>query len=234
MTVLLAIETSGAVGSLALRRGATIHERSIASARDQADQLLPLVAELLGAADVTIAQVDAIVFGRGPGSFTGLRIATAIAQGLALATQKPVIGISSLAAVAQHALDANGIERSLVCIDARMGEVYFGSFEAEQGLVRARGPERVAAPEKVAAPVWRRWAALGGGFAAYPSALAGVAAQAETAVADISARARDLMQLADRELAEGGAVAAAAARPTYLRDDSAWRRADRDWGLTKL
>jgi tRNA threonylcarbamoyladenosine biosynthesis protein TsaB len=228
MTTLLAIETSGAVGSLALRRGATVHERSIASPREQAEQLLPLVAEMLRAADVTIAEVDGIVFGRGPGSFTGLRIATAIAQGLALATQKPVIGISSLAAVAQHALDAIGIERSLVCIDARMSEVYFGSFEAEQGLVRARGPERVAAPEQVAVPEWPHWTALGGGFAAYPNALAGVAGKAEAVVADISARARDLLRLADRELAEGGAAAATTARPTYLRDDAAWRRAGRD------
>lgn len=228
MTTLLAIETSGAVGSLALRRGATLHERTIASPRDQAEQLLPLVAELLDAADAAIAELDGIVFGRGPGSFTGLRIATAIAQGLALATQKPVIGISSLAAVAQHALDVSGVERSLVCIDARMGEVYFGSFEAEQGLVRARSPERLAMPENVTAPAWPRWTALGGGFAAYVNALAGVTRQAETVVTDIPARARDLLRLADRALAEGGGVAASAARPTYLRDDSAWRRANRD------
>jgi tRNA threonylcarbamoyladenosine biosynthesis protein TsaB len=228
MSTLLAIETSGAVGSLALRRGATLHERSIATPRDQADQLLPLVAELLRAADVTMAEVDGIVFGRGPGSFTGLRIATAIAQGLALATRKPVIGISSLAAVAQHALDAKGVERSLVCIDARMGEVYFASFQAEQGLVRANSPERVATPENVAAPEWLRWTALGDGFATYASALAGVAEKAEAVVADISAEARDLLRLADRELAEGGGVAATAARPTYLRDESAWRRGRRD------
>lgn len=230
MSTLLAIETSGAVGSLALRRGATLHERTLASARDQAEQLLPFVAELLGAADVAIAELDGIVFGRGPGSFTGLRIATAVAQGLALATQKPVIGISSLAAVAQHALDVSGVERSLVCIDARMGEVYFGSFEAEQGLVRARTPERLAVPEKVTAPAWPRWTALGGGFGAYANALAGVTRQAEAVASDISARARDLLRLADRELAEGGAVAPTAARPAYLRDDSAWRRADRDRG----
>jgi tRNA threonylcarbamoyladenosine biosynthesis protein TsaB len=228
VTTLLAIETSGTVGSLALRRAAMVHERSIGSPREQAEQLLPLVAELLRAADVTIEQVDGIVFGRGPGSFTGLRIATAIAQGLALAAQKPVVGISSLAAVAQHALDVNGIARSLVCIDARMGEVYFGSFEAEQGLVRARGPERLATPNQVAAPQWQRWSALGGGFAAHARALAGVARQAETVVTDIAARARDLLRLADRALSEGGAVSATAARPTYLRDDSAWRRADGD------
>jgi tRNA threonylcarbamoyladenosine biosynthesis protein TsaB len=234
VSILLAIETSGPVGSLALCRGSTVHERSIAAPRDQAEQLLPLIAELLCAADVTIAQLDGVVFGRGPGSFTGLRIATAIAQGLALATKKPVIGISSLAAVAQQALDANRIERSLVCIDARMGEVYFGSFEAEHGLVRARGPERVATPDKVVAPEWPRWTALGSGFAAYPSALAGVARQAEAVVADIRAGARNLLRLADREIAEGGGVTAAAARPTYLRDATAWRRADRDRGLTKL
>jgi tRNA threonylcarbamoyladenosine biosynthesis protein TsaB len=109
-----------------------------------------------------------------------------------------------------------------------MGEVYYAAFEAELGLVRARGPERLAAPEKVTAPAWPRWTALGGGFAVYAGALAGVTRQAETVVADLSARARDLLRLADRELAEGGGLAAIAARPTYLRDDSAWRRADRD------
>jgi len=228
MSNLLAIETSGAVGSLALRCGSAVHERSIASPRDQAQLLLPLIEELLRAGDVTVASLDAIVFGRGPGSFTGLRIAAAIAQGLALAAQKPVVGISSLAAVAQNALDSAGVARSLVCIDARMGEVYFGSFETEHGLVRAVGPERVATPDEVTAPPWERWTALGGGFTAYPDALAGVARQAEAVVADIAARARDLLRLADRALAEGGAVAASAALPSYVRDDSAWRRPRRD------
>ena len=228
MSILLAIETSGAVGSLALRSGSVVHERFIASPRDQAQLLLPLIEELLRAADVTFARLDAIVFGRGPGSFTGLRIAAAIAQGLALAGRKPVVGISSLAAVAQNALDTAGVANTLVCIDARMGEVYFGAFEAEHGLVRAHGPERVAPPDKVTAPPFERWTALGGGFTAYPDALAGVAGQAEAVVADIAARARDLLRLADRELAESGSVAASAAQPSYLRDDSAWRRPGRD------
>ena len=230
MTTMLAIETSGPIGSLALRRGTTVHERCIASPRDQAERLLPLIEELLRAAGVTVAGLDALVFGRGPGSFTGLRIATAIAQGLALAARKPMIGVSSLAAVAQGAFDTLGVTRSLVCLDARMGEVYFGSFEAECGLVHACGPERVATPDNVVAPDWERWTALGAGFSAYEDALAPVARQAEAVVADSAAHARDLLKLADRELAEGRAVAAAAARPTYLRDDSAWRRADRDRG----
>ena len=228
MSVLLAIETSASVGSLALRRGSTIHERAIASPREQAEQLLPLIDELLRAAEVTVAGLDALVFGRGPGSFTGLRIATAIAQGLALAARKPVIGISSLAGVAQRALDTLGVTRALVCLDAHMGEVYFGAFEAERGLVRACGPEQIAPPASVVAPEWERWTALGAGFSVHADALAGVTRHAETVVADVAARARDLLQLADRELAEGRAIAAAGARPTYLRDDSAWRRADRD------
>jgi tRNA threonylcarbamoyladenosine biosynthesis protein TsaB len=225
MSTLLAIETSGPVGSLALCCRTTVYERCIDSPRDQAERLLPLIEELLRQAEITVGKLDAIVFGRGPGSFTGLRIAAAIAQGLALAAQKPVVGVSSLAGVAQRALDTAGVERSLVCIDARMGEVYFGCFEAEHGLVRARGPERIAAPEQVPVPACERWTALGGGFTAYP-ALADVARHAEALLADTWARARDLIRLAERDLAEGGAVAATAALPTYLRDDSAWRRSD--------
>ena len=138
------------------------------------------------------------------------------------------IGISSLAGVAQRALDTLGVTRALVCLDAHMGEVYFGAFEAERGLVRACGPEQIAPPASVVAPEWERWTALGAGFSVHADALAGVTRHAETVVADVAARARDLLQLADRELAEGRAIAAAGARPTYLRDDSAWRRADRD------
>jgi tRNA threonylcarbamoyladenosine biosynthesis protein TsaB len=226
MTTLLAIETSGTEGSLALSSGTRVYERFIASPRDQAERLLPLIEELLREAQITVRGLDAIVFGRGPGSFTGLRIAAAIAQGLALAADKPVVGVSSLAAVAQRALDTGGVARSLVCIDARMGEVYFGCFEAERGLVRAHGPERVAAPESVPVPPWERWTALGGGFAAYPAALAEVIGRAEAVLPGTWARARDLIGLAERDLAAGGAVAASAALPTYLRDDSAWRRSD--------
>jgi tRNA threonylcarbamoyladenosine biosynthesis protein TsaB len=228
VSILLAIETSGPVGSLALGMGTTVHERSIAASRDQAEQLLPLVEDLLGTADVTVAKLDALVFGRGPGSFTGLRIATAIAQGLALAAQKPVIGVSSLAAVAQNAFDTLGAARSLVCLDARMGEVYFGAFEVERGLVRARGSERVAPPGQLIVPEWDRWTALGSGFAVYREVLLHVTQRAAAVVTDLPARARDLLKLAARDLAEGGGVTAAAARPTYLRDDSAWRRAGRD------
>jgi tRNA threonylcarbamoyladenosine biosynthesis protein TsaB len=224
VTTLLAIETSSTVGSLAVLRDGTVRERFIATPRAQTEQLLPLIEELLTEADSTVAALDAIVFGRGPGSFTGLRIAAAVAQGLALAARKPVLAVSSLAAVAQHAWEAASVERSLVCIDARMGEVYFGCYELHDGVARAHGPEQVGAPETMGVPEWRHWTALGAGFTVYAEALAHVARRAAAVMPDLEPRARDLLPIAAADWAAGRAVPAAAALPTYLRDASAWKR----------
>jgi tRNA threonylcarbamoyladenosine biosynthesis protein TsaB len=207
-------------------RDGIVSERSIATAREQTAQLLPYIRELLVDAGTELRSLDAIVFGRGPGSFTGLRIAAAIAQGLAMAARLPVIPVSSLAATAQHAWDRDRIAASLVCIDARMGEVYWAGFEVEQGLARLLDAEAISAPESVQAPDISRWTALGGGFsaAAHVQALERVAARAERVIADIHPRARDLFPQARSDLAEGRVFPAAAASPVYLRDETAWRR----------
>lgn len=224
MTAILAIETSGSVGSIALAVDGRIQEREIATPREQTGRLLPLVDELLRERGLTVARLDAVAFGRGPGSFTGLRIAAAVAQGLAMSARLPVLPVSSLAAVAQRALDTAGVERSLVCVDARMGEVYWGAFEARGGLAQPIGAERLGAPERVDVPAGGAWTALGSGFRAHAEALGHALGRAAAVVADIEARARDLLPQALEDWRDGRSVRASAALPTYLRDDTAWRR----------
>jgi tRNA threonylcarbamoyladenosine biosynthesis protein TsaB len=224
VSALLAIETSGFHGSVAVARDAAIFERSIATPREQSELVLPLIAELLAEAELDVHSLDAIVFGRGPGSFTGLRMAAATAQGLALSLDRPVIGISSLAAAAQRTWETTSAQRALVCVDAHMGEVYWGCFEVRQGLAESCGPEGIGVPETVSVPEWGPWTALGTGFVAYAEALAPLAQGAERVITDLPARARDLLPLAAKAWREGRMTRAAAALPTYLRDASAWRR----------
>src|SRR3970040_2738985 len=108
MTSLLAIETSGVLGSVAVARGGSVFERFIATPREQSELLLPLIAELLAQAELDVRSLDAIVFGRGPGSFTGLRLAAATAQGLALSAELPAVAVSRLAARRPPAWEASG------------------------------------------------------------------------------------------------------------------------------
>lgn len=224
MSALLAIETSGSVGTVALQTSGGLAERSIATPREQTEQILPLIGELLAAAGTTLHSLDAIVFGRGPGSFTGLRIAAAIAQGLAMSASLPVLAVSSLAATAQRAWDEERIAASLVCIDARMGEVYWGRYEIREGLAAPLGAERISAPGAVIIEGDGRFAALGSGFAAHSEALAALAARAERVIADLAPRARDLLPQAESDFAAGRVLAPTAALPVYLRDATAWHR----------
>jgi tRNA threonylcarbamoyladenosine biosynthesis protein TsaB len=221
---LLAIETSSATASIALRIDDKVTEHVITSAREQTARILPLIDALLAAADIDLAALDAVAFGRGPGSFTGLRVAAAVAQGLGLAAGVPIVAVSSLAALAQRALDELDAERILTCVDARMGEVYWGGFESLRGLAAAKGPEALSAPEALRAPAGDGWIAVGDGCAAYADALAEPLARASRIVPDLVPRARDVLPLAAAEIGAGRFIAPALALPAYLRDASAWRR----------
>jgi tRNA threonylcarbamoyladenosine biosynthesis protein TsaB len=221
---LLGIETSSGTGSVALGIGADVHERAIATPREQTELLLRLVDETLAAAGVELGALDGIAFGRGPGSFTGLRIAAAIAQGLALASGVPLLPVSSLQCLAQTAWRTERARRSLVCVDARMGEVYWAEFACEDGIVRAAGDERLGSPADVVAPAQRPWTAVGDGFASYRSALADRVAGADRALPDLRPAAQDLFAQAAADLAAGRSVTPDAALPVYLREHTAWRR----------
>jgi tRNA threonylcarbamoyladenosine biosynthesis protein TsaB len=221
---LLGIETSSERGSVALLCGADIIERAIATPREQTAKLLDLTAALLAEGGLALTDLDGIAFGRGPGSFTGLRVAAAVAQGFALTTGIALLPVSSLAALAQGAWRSAAVAHCLIAVDARMGEVYCGEFAIMAELAQPVRAEALVEPAQVTAPARPGWTALGNGFTAYAEELSGVARCADRVLTDVSPAARDLLPHAAADLAAGRAVAVEQALPTYLREQSAWRR----------
>ena len=222
---LLALDTAMEACSAALLVGDRLVTREVELARGHAERILPMVDELLGEAGLSLRGLDAIAFGRGPGSFTGVRLAAGITQGLAFGAGLRVVAISDLRALAQRIFDEDGrVTRALVCSDARMQEVYWGCFErgGDDGLAHARSPERVGPATSVALPPgWSDVAGGGRGFTAYPAlgALPGVVIQ--RGWDRLLPRAAEVVRLAVPEVAAGRLLAPEAAVPVYLRDDVA-------------
>jgi tRNA threonylcarbamoyladenosine biosynthesis protein TsaB len=221
---LLAVETSSATASVALSANGEIRETLIATPREQAARILPVTDALLAEAGLTLGGLDAVVFGQGPGSFTGLRVAAAVAQGLAMSAQRPVLGVSSLAAMAQGAWRAWAASHVLACVDARMGEVYWARFEHVDGLARLQGRERIGAPTEVETPAVSAWTAVGSGFATNFEELAALGERADRLDVGLEPRAQDLLPQARADFAAGLFVPLDTVLPTYLRDQNAWRR----------
>jgi tRNA threonylcarbamoyladenosine biosynthesis protein TsaB len=221
---LLGIETSSSIGSVALAIDGRIAARAMATPREQTEQLLTLVDALIAEAGIALRDLDAIAFGRGPGSFTGLRVAAAVVQGLAVVSGVPLVAVSSLRCLAQRAARECGCERSVVCVDAHMGEVYFGEFVVEDGVAAPVGPERLGVPADVPVPAGSGWCAVGSGFASQAEALGPVVGGATAVWPTLIPAAADLFPAAARELAAGRTVPAEAALPVYLREHTAWRR----------
>jgi tRNA threonylcarbamoyladenosine biosynthesis protein TsaB len=221
---LLALDTATECCSAALLIDGRLLTREIELARGHAERILPMIDEILGEAGIGLPQLQAVAFGRGPGSFTGVRLAAGIAQGLAFGSGLGVVPISDLGAVAQRVFDEDsGVTRALVCKDARMQEVYWGCFErGSDGLAVASSPERVSPPGNVGLPSsWADAAGLGRGFTAYPGlkALAGVTVRGDWD--RLLPRAAEVARLAVPDLAAGRLLAPEAAVPVYLRDDVA-------------
>jgi tRNA threonylcarbamoyladenosine biosynthesis protein TsaB len=215
----LAIDTATERCSVALRIEGQVLVRSMDTARGHADNVLPLLDELLSEAGITLRELDGIAYGRGPGAFTGVRIAVGVVQGLAFGAQLLTVGISNLAAVAQQV--AKPAERVLVCMDARMGEVYWAVFECdpESGLVVAAGPEQVGRPETVDPGAGLLSTLAGTGFGAHPQ-LAATFSQLPVH-GGLLPRAQEVALLGEAELVAGRGKPAAEAQPVYLRDQVA-------------
>jgi tRNA threonylcarbamoyladenosine biosynthesis protein TsaB len=224
---LLALDTATELCSAALWLDGELITREASRERGHSELILPMIEELLRAAGVGLTRLDAIAVGRGPGAFTGVRLAVSVAQGLAFAANLPLLPISDLRALAAQALSAPGSPRhALICQDARMGEVYWGCFERTADSVLPQGPEAVAAPANVALPAsWRagEGCGAGSGFAAYAQALAVVASQLGAVAPDLRPRAREVAWLAAQD-GLAGALSAEQAQPVYLRDDVAQPR----------
>jgi tRNA threonylcarbamoyladenosine biosynthesis protein TsaB len=221
---LLGIETSSSVGSIALAVNGRVEAREIATPREQTERLLELAHDLLTEAKLGVGELDGVAFGRGPGSFTGLRIAAAVAQGLAVGCGLPLLPVSSLLCLAQGAWRRHGAVHVLVCIDAKMGEVYWGEFAAADGVMGPIGDERIGAPQDVQAPAGTAWSAVGDGLSAHREALAGALVAAERTLPELKPAAEDLFASARLALAAGRAVGPRDALPVYLREHTAWRR----------
>jgi tRNA threonylcarbamoyladenosine biosynthesis protein TsaB len=220
---ILALDTATELCSTALWIDGACLSREGARARASGELVLGMVAELLAQAGMGLQGLDMIAFGRGPGAFTGVRLAVAVAQGLGFAAGLPLLPVSELRALAQQALAQNGApRRALICQDARMAEVYWACFE-RQLVAEAVSVEALSAPPAVRLPgAWADQAvcAAGSGFEVYPALLALAGAALAPVWGQLRPRALEIAELA---AAEGiaGAIAPEMAQPVYLRDDVA-------------
>ena len=223
MSIILAIETSSEMASCALINGAAISTRESSGVRTHSQSILPMVQELLAEAGVTLAECDAIAFGAGPGSFTGVRTACGIAQGLAYGAGLPVLPLITLDAMALACRQQSGAADVLAVLDARMGEVYWAQYS---GATMIAGPALCAPGDVAPVPVDGALTACGNGFSAYPEAFAG-RPYAAGALVDVMPHAREVAQLAVTAFAAGAALPAAQAQPLYLRNKIAYTSAER-------
>lgn len=217
---LLAIETATETCSVALSTGGEVLERYQHAPRKHAELLLPWTQQLMAEAGLDFGSLDAIAFSRGPGSFTSLRIGIGVVQGLAWASGRPIIPVSSLAATAQSAAD-EGIGVALVALDARMGEVFTGAFAVnERGVMIPITDERVCSPDDVTPPTRAGAVGVGVGFARY-AALEKLSTQLDGVRSDLWPSASSVITLAREWLRDNEALPAEQAQPVYLRDNVA-------------
>lgn len=216
---LLALDTATEACSAAVRVDGRTLTRFVSAGRSHTQLLLPMIRELLAEAGLGFAQLDGYVCGVGPGSFAGVRIGVGLVKGLALAHDRPVVPVSSLAMLAAPVLGA-GAEGVLVAIDARLDEVYYGAFiRGVDGLPACVSDEIVTPPNAVPAADARHWRAAGSGWGAYAPALqeaSGVTPQSIDAGA--LPRAEDALRIALPQFDAGHTLSAAALVPRYLRN----------------
>jgi tRNA threonylcarbamoyladenosine biosynthesis protein TsaB len=220
---LLAIDTATEACSAAVLREGRLYERFQLAPREHNRLILPMISELLKESGVEPAELHAIAFGCGPGSFTGVRIAAGVTQGLALGLDLPVIPISTLAALSLEAMDAESAELAYACIDARMNEVYWGVYEREcEGSVRLIGCESVMPAANVRGLDGKLGVGVGSGWATYSEVLADQLGNGLGKVlADRFPRAGLIAKLGAQSLKRGGGLPAEQAMPVYLRDNVA-------------
>lgn len=220
---LLAIETAAEACSAALSLDGEIHERFEIQPRKQSELILAMMNELLAEAGIKPKELDAIAFGAGPGSFTGVRIAAGVVQGVAFGCDLPVVPVSTLAALAQRHHREQGYSRLLPAFDARMGELYWGCYETNgDGLVAAVAPDQLVPPEGVTWPEGGGWYGAGSGWRTYGDQLSECMGTDLVAVTeDLQASAHDVLLLGQVALLRGETAPPEEALPVYLREEVA-------------
>jgi tRNA threonylcarbamoyladenosine biosynthesis protein TsaB len=216
---ILALDTATEACSVGLSIGDRIIERYVELDRGHSEQLLPMVDEVLAEGGVSLVALDAIAFGRGPGGFTGVRLAASVAQGLAFGAGLGVVPVSDLAAVAQRVVGVqSGARHILVVNDARMREVYWGHFAVDL-LVSPLGEEHVSPGAEVVLPEGSdKWVAAGRGLSVAPELAERCRRAGAMVVPDVLPRAREILLLARPRAAAGELLPPEAALPVYVRD----------------
>ena len=221
---ILALDTSTEFCSVALWRDGDVDARDVHAGQRHSELLLPMVDELLKRHGLAVKNLDGIAFGQGPGSFTGLRIGCGVVQGLAFGAGVGVVGVGTLAAMAQ----ASGADRAVCCLDARMGEIYHAAYaKAGAGWEPVHAPS-LCAPSGAPALPAGSWTGCGSGFTAHGSALQQhYAGRLSAIMPGIFPHARDIARLAAGEFEAGRTVAPEQAVPLYIRDKVALKSSER-------
>ncbi len=229
---LLALDTSTEACSVALRLGDEWLQLDEVCPQQHSKRILPMVQQLLSDAGIGLGALDGLVFGRGPGSFTGVRIGVGVVQGLAFGAELPVFGVSTLQAMAQAAARLHDARQVVAAIDARMAEVYLAQYQRDdKGLMQPIGEELARKPADLpplalAGDIW----AVGTGIATYTDAFIGWAAQHgrqhHFTVSDqvLLPSAADMLTLAIPAWQQGAFVSAEQAEPVYVRDEVTWQK----------
>jgi tRNA threonylcarbamoyladenosine biosynthesis protein TsaB len=225
----LALDAATEACSVALLSNGDVMVRIVDSGKSSAQQILSLVEEVLAEGQVSLSMLDGIAASIGPGAFTGVRISVAVAQGLAFGAGLRVVPVTTLEALALQVLQQPGAAPAcLACLDARMGEVYWGCFTADaaRGVIESGAP-KVGSPAAVASGLEGRHIGIGRGFSAYPelAKISGVEINSGDSLA--LPNAREFAQLGALRLAAGGGLDPADLKPLYLRDKVALTEAER-------
>jgi tRNA threonylcarbamoyladenosine biosynthesis protein TsaB len=228
MPTILAIETTTELASCALLRGDALMSRQSSGVQTHSHALLPMVQELLAEAGLKLADCDAVAFGAGPGSFTGVRTGCGVAQGLAFGAGLRVVPVVTLEAMAQAAREQHGADEVLALLDARMGEVYWAQYHFENGAWRTVAAPALAAPGAVAPHPAASLAWVGNGLSAFPGAF-----PAQSAYPAVMPHAAQVARLGALLYAAGASVEPEAAQPLYLRNKVAYTSAERAAGVQR-
>lgn len=227
MPKILAIDSTTENCSVALTIGDEILVETALAPRDHTKLILPMVDKLLSTAQLTLTELDALAFAQGPGSFTGVRITIGIAQGLAYGAKLPLIGVSTLAALAEGTHRLTKAKHVACAIDARMNEIYWARYaRSETGLWQLWNKEMVINPRLLAEQLSaddKLWHTCGTGWNAYQDALSALPlAHQNTQV--LYPDAQDIAKLAKLKFFQGDTTSAEKASPVYLRDTVTWKK----------
>lgn len=218
---LLAIDTSSKTTVLGLKLGEELIDRSSETGRSHSRDLLPSIESLIRDAGIELESLDGIIFGQGPGSFTGLRIAVGVVQGLAYGLDIPVVPVSSMACLAQGVHREYGAERVAVALKARLEEVYFGAYGFSSGVAEEVADEVVLDVRQLASLSGNSWSGVGDGWEFQAELEKSLGVSMETVSLATELDVHDLVTIGQRKFNDGLALPALEAKPVYLREQVA-------------